>query len=109
MSLLSLFRRHCPAAANAERIRGINGLRAFPTESHERDPRSPFSQSYADATSYVRLTSHGGAMNVGSGVAGVKRASLCRVALCAVVPGRGYTIREWRRAGADAVSWRSNK
>jgi hypothetical protein len=38
LSLLSLFRRQCRAAAGAGRIRGVNGLPGFPEKRSERDP-----------------------------------------------------------------------
>jgi hypothetical protein len=38
LSFLSLFRRQCPAAADAGSNRRINGLPGFPKKRSERDP-----------------------------------------------------------------------
>jgi hypothetical protein len=38
LSLLSLFRRQCPAAAGAESNGRINGLPGFPEKRSERNP-----------------------------------------------------------------------
>jgi len=38
LSFLSLFMRQGPAAANARKGKGINGLRRFPEKCCERDP-----------------------------------------------------------------------
>jgi hypothetical protein len=60
LSLLSLFRRQCPAVANAERIRGFNGLRGFPEKRSEHDPvRRSASHSLVNRNQKVRAAASG--------------------------------------------------